>query len=101
MAHGGTLAQGDRFDFTIPSEEAYGPRDEERVITLAREVFEVDGRFDSESIFDGQNILSVSEGEFLLDRDALSVEWFNNVLYILTDCPSGLLRLICSRYLLI
>lgn len=47
------LNQGDKFDFVIPCEQAYGPRDEEQVGTLAREIFEVDGQFDSDRIYAG------------------------------------------------
>lgn len=75
------LAQGDSFDFVISCEEAYGPRDEQHVIKLGREVFEVDGRFDSERIFDGAvvplvdseghqfnaTIVSVNEAEVTVD----------------------------------
>ena len=43
--------QGEKFEFTIPCEQAYGPRDEESVISLPRTTFEVNGKFDSEQIY--------------------------------------------------
>ncbi len=57
------LSQGDSFDFVIPCDEAYGQREEEHVIKLGREVFEVEGSFDTERIYAGAVVPLVdSEG---------------------------------------
>lgn len=47
----GALAKGEHFAFSLPKEQAYGDFDEQHVIELAREVFNVDGQFDKEHIY--------------------------------------------------
>jgi len=44
------LSTGDKFDFVIPKEQAYGDYAEEHVVDLSREIFCVDGKFDGEHI---------------------------------------------------
>ena len=44
---------GDKFDFTISSDEAYGDYDDSRVMELDKAIFEVDGKVDEEVIFEG------------------------------------------------
>ena len=55
------LNAGDTFDFTIPSDEAYGPYEEDRVIELAKENFMQNGKFPSEHVFTGAYIPLVNE----------------------------------------
>ncbi|MBQ2496520.1 MAG: FKBP-type peptidyl-prolyl cis-trans isomerase, partial [Prevotella sp.] len=45
------LQKGDKFDFTLTPEQAYGEFYAERVIDLDKEMFNVDGRFDKERIY--------------------------------------------------
>ena len=60
------LKKGDKFEFTIPFAEAYGEYDEEHVIELPKNIFEVEGKFDSEHIYPGNIIpLMNSEGQRL------------------------------------
>lgn len=47
------LAQGDGFDFTLSSDEAYGPYEQEHVIELGKEVFSINGRFDKDQVYPG------------------------------------------------
>ena len=47
------LSKGDKFDFTIPADKAYGQYDEQHVIDLPKNIFEIDGKFDSERIKEG------------------------------------------------
>ncbi len=47
------LNVGDNFDFTLSVEEAYGPYEQEHVITLDKQVFCIDGRFDKTAIYPG------------------------------------------------
>lgn len=47
------LNKGDKFDFTLSAEEAYGEINPEHVLDLPKNIFEVDGKFDSERIFPG------------------------------------------------
>ena len=60
------LHKGDKFEFTIPFAEAYGEYDEEHVIDLPKNIFEIDGKFDNEHIYPGNIIpLMNSEGQRL------------------------------------
>lgn len=56
------LKVGDKFDFVIPCDEAYGAYNEEHVIDLPKNIFEVDGKFDDEMIFVG-NVVPLMDAE--------------------------------------
>ncbi|MBS7284927.1 MAG: FKBP-type peptidyl-prolyl cis-trans isomerase [Prevotella sp.] len=45
------LQTGEKFDFTLTKEEAYGNYEDFRVIELDRETFSINGHFDHENIF--------------------------------------------------
>lgn len=47
------LGVGGEFDVTVKADKAFGPYDPEQVATLPRDIFEVDGKFDSEVIKPG------------------------------------------------
>lgn len=47
------LNKGDKFEFTIPVSEAYGEFNEEYVLDLPKNIFEINGKFDSDRIFEG------------------------------------------------
>ena len=47
------LAAGDKFEFTIENEDAYGEYVDENVIELERSVFEIDGKIDETMVFEG------------------------------------------------
>ncbi|MDR0871991.1 MAG: FKBP-type peptidyl-prolyl cis-trans isomerase [Prevotellaceae bacterium] len=54
---------GDKFDFVIDHSEAYGEYDDESVVDLPKNIFEVDGKFDNEMIAEGSFVpLMDSEG---------------------------------------
>lgn len=56
--------EGEEFDFRIPYTEAYGEYDDEGVITLAKEMFELDGKFDESRVFVGNVVpMTTSDGE--------------------------------------
>lgn len=60
------LKTGDKFDFTIPTSEAYGEYDDEQVIDLPKDIFVIEGQFDSERIVEGAVIpLMTSEGQHI------------------------------------
>ena len=44
------LEQGEKFDFTLKPEEAFGAKDPNMVYELEKEIFHVDGKFDHEHI---------------------------------------------------
>ena len=47
------LEAGGEFDVTVKADEAFGPRDPEHIVTLEKDIFEVDGKFDNEAITPG------------------------------------------------
>ncbi len=60
------LAAGDKYEFTIPMEEAYGPYEEENVFDLDRSIFEINGSLDTEVVFPGNSVpLMDAEGNRL------------------------------------
>lgn len=52
-AHIKPLRKGEKFDFTLSVEEAYGKFEQERVIDVSKDVFKVNGHFDNEHIYPG------------------------------------------------
>ena len=50
------------FDFTIPADRAYGEYDDESVIDLPKNIFEVNGKIDEEILFEG-NIVPLQDSE--------------------------------------
>lgn len=56
------LAVGDTFDFTINNEEAYGPYEDENVLDLDRSIFEIEGKLDTEMVFEG-NVVPLMDNE--------------------------------------
>ena len=58
-----TLNQGDKFDFTLTPEEAYGDYNEEHVIDLPKEIFLIDGKFDNEHVVEGAVPLMTNDGQ--------------------------------------
>lgn len=56
------LAIGDSFDFTVPVERAYGEYDQRGIIELDKEMFTIDGKFDSEHVAEG-NIIQLQNAE--------------------------------------
>lgn len=47
------LRKGEKFNFTLSVEEAYGEYEQERVIEVGKDTFKVNGRFDNEHIYPG------------------------------------------------
>ena len=47
---------GDTFNFTLTPEEAYGEYDDEKILELPKNVFQVDGEIDEELLFEGNSI---------------------------------------------
>ena len=45
------LAVGDKFDFELSPEQAYGTHEDSRVVELDKEIFNVDGHFDDKNIY--------------------------------------------------
>ena len=56
------LSAGDKFDFTIDVEDAYGPYEDENVLDLDRAIFEIDGQLDAEVVYEG-NVVPLMDNE--------------------------------------
>jgi len=50
------LAEGDSFSFVITPDLAYGDYDDDRVVDLPKNIFEVDGKVDENVVFEGNTI---------------------------------------------
>lgn len=75
------LNKGDKFDFTIPADKAYGAYDEQHVFDLSKKIFEIDGKFDEEHVKAGNMVpLMTSEGQRVnafvteVKEDAITVD---------------------------
>lgn len=63
------LAQGEKFDFVLTPEQAYGEVSEDYITTLPKEVFLVDGEFDEEVVFVGGQVPMLdADGNQLLGK---------------------------------
>lgn len=80
------LAVGDKFEFTLTPDQAYGERNEDHVMELPKHIFEIDGKFDSEHIKEGETVPMMStdgnrmNGSVLEVRDDIVVMDFNHPL---------------------
>jgi FKBP-type peptidyl-prolyl cis-trans isomerase SlyD len=55
------LQTGDKFSFVLSPEEAYGEHIDGHVVELPKSLFEVDGKFDSEHVTEGQTLPMMDE----------------------------------------
>lgn len=57
------LSEGDKFDFTLAPDDAYGEYDDAGKQTLPRKAFEINGKLDSRFVFEGAVVpLSSADG---------------------------------------
>jgi FKBP-type peptidyl-prolyl cis-trans isomerase SlyD len=56
------LETGDKYEFSIPADEAYGQYIDENVLDLDRSIFEIDGKLDERIIFAG-NVVPLMDSE--------------------------------------
>lgn len=80
-----SLQAGDKFEFTITSDNAYGEYNDEHVLELPKNIFEIEGKFDTERIFEGNVVpLMDSEGNRM---NATVVEVKDNVVVVDMNHP--------------
>ena len=61
------LEAGDLFEFTVETDDAYGEYFDDRILNLDRSVFEIDGKFDEEMIYEGKVVpLMDTEGNRMM-----------------------------------
>jgi FKBP-type peptidyl-prolyl cis-trans isomerase SlyD len=60
------LKQGDDFEMTLSARDAYGELDEDAIVDLSKEIFEIDGIFDEERFKPGNQVpMQTSSGQRL------------------------------------
>ena len=67
------LGVDDTFDFELTAEEAYGDYDETHVVAIPRSVFEVDGKIDTEVIFENNTVPMMDQAGNRMNGTVVSV----------------------------
>ncbi|MBQ5466339.1 MAG: FKBP-type peptidyl-prolyl cis-trans isomerase [Muribaculaceae bacterium] len=67
------LEQGKKFDFTLKPEEAFGLKDPSLVYELEKEIFHVDGKFDSENIRVGAMVPMMTQEGMRIEGQVIKV----------------------------
>ncbi len=67
------LKQGDKFDFTLSVDEAFGERNEEHVMNLEKEIFMVNGKFDDQTVFEGNTVPMMTSEGYRINGSVLKV----------------------------
>ena len=68
------LEVGDKFDFSIAPADAYGEYVEDHVLDLPKNIFEVEGKFDSEVIKEGNTVPMMDSNGNRLNGSVLEVK---------------------------
>jgi len=71
--HLSTLKTGDAFEFTLASADAYGEMDQDAIIDLDKNIFEVDGKIDTEMLAIGNVIPMRDDQGHMLQGIVVSV----------------------------
>ncbi|MBD8348448.1 MULTISPECIES: peptidylprolyl isomerase [unclassified Dysgonomonas] len=67
------LAEGDSFDFILTPDQAYGEYDDEHLVDLPKNIFEVDGKMDESVVFEGNTIPMMDSNGNRLNGSVVSV----------------------------
>ena len=67
------LKQGDKFDFVLSCEEAFGERNEEHVMELDKEIFMVDGKFVFQCLVVGNTVPMLTSEGYRINGSVLKV----------------------------
>ncbi len=68
------LSVGDKFSFSISPEDAYGEYDEDHVLDLPKDIFIVDGKFDDETIKEGNTLPMMDSNGNRMNGSVLEVK---------------------------
>lgn len=68
------LAAGDRFEFLLPSEDAYGPVVESAIVHVPQTIFEIDGKIDENLMKIGNMVPMMDAEGRRLNGKVLSIE---------------------------
>lgn len=61
------LSTGDAFDVVATSDQAFGPHIDEEIVSLDKELFEIDGKFDAEIVAVGNYVPMLTEDGFRMN----------------------------------
>lgn len=67
------LSKGDTFDFTLTPDLAYGEVEKERVLTLDRSIFQINGHFDNTHIYKGADVPMQNEDGMRLNGHVVDI----------------------------
>ena len=67
------LEQGDKFDFTLKPHEAFGVKNPELIYELEKEIFHIDGKFDSENIRPGARVPMMTQEGMRIEGQVIKV----------------------------
>ncbi len=67
------LNVGDKFDFVINHEDAYGEYDTDSVLELDKKIFEIDGKFDAEVIKEGNVVPLMNDEGYRFNASVVEV----------------------------
>lgn len=67
------LVTGDKFDVSVKAAEAFGPYDNEQVVTLEKDIFVVDGKFDADVIKVGSLVPMMTADGYRINGRVLEV----------------------------
>lgn len=68
------LESRDQFDFSLTPENAYGEYNEDHVLELPKNIFEIDGKFDSEMVKEGNTIPMMDADGHRMNGSVLEVK---------------------------
>ena len=67
------LEQGEKFDFTLQPQEAFGMKNPELIYELEKEIFHVDGKFDAENIRPGAHVPMMTQEGMRIEGQVIKV----------------------------
>lgn len=67
------LSEGETFDFILTPDQAYGEYNDEHVVDLPRNIFELDGKLDEKVVFEGNTIPMMDANGNRLNGSVISV----------------------------
>mgnify|MGYP001002774812 CR=1 FL=1 len=68
------LAVGDKFSFSLSPEDAYGEYNEDHVLDLPKDIFLVEGKFDAETIQEGNTVPMMDSNGNRMNGSVLEVK---------------------------
>lgn len=68
------LQSGDAFDVKVSAEEGFGKYDPDQVVHLEKDIFEIDGKFDSDRIKVGEVVPMMTADGYRIDGKVVSID---------------------------